>query len=136
MSCRLAPPCCRADWDEYHRIRQEVLLESLKYAMEHPDEEGEPGHHPLLFWKDDQPIGTIRIDELDGGAAALRQNNALPTTDQDSFRPIPGHRVQCRAKLLDRCCLEELQFEAHGVSFRFSLLALILGHETKHCDAA
>ena len=69
---RLAPPSCRADWDVYHRIRQEVLLESLKYAMEQPDEEDEPGHHPLLFWKDDQPIGTIRIDELDGGAAALR----------------------------------------------------------------
>ena len=56
---RLAPPSCRADWDVYHRIRQEVLLESLKYAMEQPDEEDEPGHHPLLFWKDDQPIGTI-----------------------------------------------------------------------------
>ena len=69
---RLAPPCCRADWDEYHRIRQEVLLESRKYAMEHPDEEDEPGHHPLLFWKDGRPIGTIRIDLLDSGAAALR----------------------------------------------------------------
>ena len=69
---RLAPPCCRADWDEYHRIRQEVLLESLKYAMEHPDEDDQPGHHPLLLWKDDRPIGTIRIDQLDGGAAALR----------------------------------------------------------------
>ena len=69
---RLTPPGCRADWDEYHRIRQEVLLESLKYAMEQPDEDNEPGHHPLLLWIGDRPIGTIRIDVLDGGAAALR----------------------------------------------------------------
>ena len=72
MPYRLAPPSCRADWDVYHRIRQDVLLESRKYAMEHPDEEDEPGHHPLLLWWDDRPIGTIRIDKLDARAAALR----------------------------------------------------------------
>jgi GNAT superfamily N-acetyltransferase len=71
-SYRLSPPCCADDWDAYHRIRQEVMLESKKYALEHPDEETLPGHHPLLLWKDDRPIGTIRIDELDGGCAALR----------------------------------------------------------------
>ncbi len=69
---RLSRPSCRAEWDVYHRIRQDVLLESRKYAMEHPDEEDEPHHYPLLLWRDNDPIGTIRIDKLDDTAAALR----------------------------------------------------------------
>jgi N-acetylglutamate synthase-like GNAT family acetyltransferase len=72
MKYRLARPACREDWDVYHRIRQDVLLESQKYALEHPDEEDEPGHYPLLLWLDDRAIGTIRIDKLDADAAALR----------------------------------------------------------------
>lgn len=69
---RLARPTCRAEWDVYHRIRQDVLLESRKYAIKQPDEEDEPHHYPLLLWHGDQAIGTVRIDKLDEQAAALR----------------------------------------------------------------
>lgn len=71
-SYRLARPACSAEWDTYHRIRQDALLESRIYAMEHPDEEDEPHHYPLLLWRDNEAIGTIRIDVLGGSAAALR----------------------------------------------------------------
>ena len=69
---RLARPSCRAEWDVYHRIRQDVLLESRKYDMEHPDEEEEPLHYPLLLWCGEEAIGTIRIDLLDPSTAAFR----------------------------------------------------------------
>jgi len=67
----LRPPATPADWDAYHRIRQEVLLEARKYALEHPDEFA-PGHYPMLLWRDDRPVGTIRIDIDDARRAGLR----------------------------------------------------------------
>ena len=67
----LRPPASAEDWETYHRIRREVLLEARKYALEHPDEHV-PGHHPLLLWFGDRPIGAIRIDILDAARAGLR----------------------------------------------------------------
>jgi GNAT superfamily N-acetyltransferase len=73
---RYGPYCLRApaspgDWDTYHRIHRDVLLESLKYAMEHPEDQS-PDHFALLLCLDDQPIGTIRIDIAENGRAGLR----------------------------------------------------------------
>lgn len=70
----LRPPACRADWASYHAIRQDVLLEAREFSLDHPaeDEERAPLHHPMLLWCDDRPIGTIRIDRLEGDRAAFR----------------------------------------------------------------
>jgi GNAT superfamily N-acetyltransferase len=68
---RLRPPASAEDWDTYHRIRRDVLLEAQKYAIEQADERA-PGHHPLLLWLGDRPIGAIRVDILDTERAGLR----------------------------------------------------------------
>jgi len=68
---RLRPPASAEEWEAYHRIRRDVLLEARKYAVEQADEHA-PGHHPLLFWLGDRPIGAIRIDILDAARAGLR----------------------------------------------------------------
>jgi GNAT superfamily N-acetyltransferase len=49
-------------------------LESREYTLENAGKDGElaPEHHPLLFWYGEQPIGTIRVDSLGNGFAALR----------------------------------------------------------------
>ncbi len=70
-SYRLRPPASPDDWEIYHRIHRDVLLESLKYAIEHPNDLA-PGHYALLLCQDDQPIGTIRIDIAENGHAGLR----------------------------------------------------------------
>jgi len=68
---RLHRPATAAEWETYHRIRRDVLLEARKYAIE-VDAESAPGHHPRLLWLGDQPIGSIRIDVVASGDAALR----------------------------------------------------------------
>lgn len=68
---RLRPPASADEWEAYHRIRRDVLLEAQKYAVEHADEHA-PGHHPLLLWLDERPIGAIRIDILGEARAGLR----------------------------------------------------------------
>ena len=68
---RLSPPASAEEWETYHRIRRDVLLEARKYAIEQADECA-PGHHPLLLWLGDRPIGAIRIDILDAARAGLR----------------------------------------------------------------
>ncbi|MBN8926583.1 MAG: hypothetical protein BGO51_08535 [Rhodospirillales bacterium 69-11] len=70
----LRPPACAGDWASYHTIRQDVLLEAREFSLDHPPEEEEraPLHHPMLLWCDDRPIGTIRIDRLEGDRAAFR----------------------------------------------------------------
>ncbi len=67
----LRPPQTPAEWEAYHRIRQDVLLEAKKYAMEHAEELA-PGHHPMLLWLDRRPVGSIRIDIDAAGRAGLR----------------------------------------------------------------
>jgi len=68
---RLGCPASPEDWETYHRIRRDVLLEARKYAIELADELA-PGHHPHLLWLDAQPIGTIRIDLVAPDRAAMR----------------------------------------------------------------
>jgi N-acetylglutamate synthase-like GNAT family acetyltransferase len=70
----LRRPASAAEWASYHEIRRDVLLESREFALEQPDEDEalDSRHHPLLLWLDNRPIGTIHIDSLDGGFAALR----------------------------------------------------------------
>ncbi len=71
----LGRPDTPADWRAYHDIRREVLLESRDHAFEHLDEELQgqgTRRFPLLFWLAERPIGTVRIDCLEGGLAALR----------------------------------------------------------------
>jgi GNAT superfamily N-acetyltransferase len=67
----LRPPASPDDWDVYHRIRQDVLLEAKKYALEHPDDHAQ-GHYALLLCLEDQPIGSIRVDISETGEAGLR----------------------------------------------------------------
>jgi GNAT superfamily N-acetyltransferase len=66
---RLRRPATPADWDAYHAIRREVMFEDD--GADDPEERA-PGHYPLLLWCGDRPVGTIRIDNLDGEAAAFR----------------------------------------------------------------
>jgi GNAT superfamily N-acetyltransferase len=68
---QLRPPASPDDWEVYHRIRQDVLLEAQKYALEHPDDHA-PGHYALLLLMDERPVGSIRIDIADTGEAGLR----------------------------------------------------------------
>jgi GNAT superfamily N-acetyltransferase len=77
----LRPPSSPADWEAYHRIRKEVLLEAQKYAVEHSNEEA-PGCHPMLLWLDQQPVGSIRIDIDDQGRAGLRLVAVHPELQQ------------------------------------------------------
>ena len=68
---RLQLPQSPDEWEIYHRIRRDVLLEAQKYAVELKDELA-PGNHPRLLWLDGKPIGSIRIDVVAPGHAALR----------------------------------------------------------------
>jgi GNAT superfamily N-acetyltransferase len=63
---RLDPPRCAQDWQAYHGIRRKV------FHLPRPEEDIRPGTHPLLLWRDDEPIGAIQVDDLDNAAAALR----------------------------------------------------------------
>lgn len=70
----LRRPACEAEWAAYFGIRQDVSLEMEAFALRSPPdaEELAPLHHPLLLWCDGRPIGTIRIDQLEGDRAAFR----------------------------------------------------------------
>jgi GNAT superfamily N-acetyltransferase len=72
-SYRLRPPGTTDDWNAYHQLRRDVLLESMEHAIDNTDDDEHcPDHFPLLFWLDERPIGTIRVDCLEGGRAAMR----------------------------------------------------------------
>jgi GNAT superfamily N-acetyltransferase len=68
---RLRCPTSPRDWETYHRIHRDVLLEAQKYAIELADELS-PGQHPHLLWLNAQPIGTIRVDLVAPDRAAMR----------------------------------------------------------------
>ncbi len=70
----LRRPQSPSEWEAYHEIRRDVLLESREFDLARPDEEADLGsrHYPLLLWLEGRPIGTIHIDKLDGGLAAFR----------------------------------------------------------------
>ena len=71
---RLRRPGDANEWQTYHDIRRDVMLESLEFTRKLPTEAEElaPARYPLMLWLDDEPIGTIRIDALEDGAAAFR----------------------------------------------------------------
>ncbi|HTW70552.1 MAG TPA: GNAT family N-acetyltransferase [Acetobacteraceae bacterium] len=77
----LRPPSTPAEWEVYHRIRQDVLLEAQKYAVEQGPEQA-PGCHPMLLWLDQKPMGTIRIDIDSAGRAGLRLVAVDPALQQ------------------------------------------------------
>ena len=68
---RLTRPESPEAWAAYCAIRRLVAFEAGEDASEDPDERA-PGHYPLLLTLGSVPIGTIRVDNLDRGDAALR----------------------------------------------------------------
>lgn len=92
-SFRLHPPETPEDWEAYHHIRQEVLLEARKDAMEEADEHA-PGHHPMLLWLDRKPVGSIRIDIDSAGRAGLR----MVAVDPDLQKRGCGRALLCLAE--------------------------------------
>lgn len=57
-----------------HDLRDAVLFKGRGrsgYDRNHPDDRS-PANHFMGFWQDDELLGTLRIDFLDGERAALR----------------------------------------------------------------
>ena len=71
----LRAPTSDAEWADYHRIRRTALFEpyhpEIVYDENHPDERT-AGKHSLVLIKDNNVIGTIRIDDFDAERAAFR----------------------------------------------------------------
>ena len=58
----------------YHRIRRKVLCEArghFDYIVDGPDER-KPENLPLLLKYDDEPVGTVRLDQRPDGTAIVR----------------------------------------------------------------
>jgi GNAT superfamily N-acetyltransferase len=68
---RLSRPASSEEWAAYHAIRRRVAFEAGENVEDDPDEHVS-GHFPLLLKRGADPIGTIRIDSLANGDAALR----------------------------------------------------------------
>lgn len=90
---RLRLPDCPEEWEIYHRIRRDVLLEALKYDVELKDELA-PGNHPRLLCLNGAPIGSIRVDVVPPGKAALR----LVAIDPQAQRRGHGAALLCLAE--------------------------------------
>ncbi len=62
------------DWEALHELRRAELFhwrEGVAYDADHPADRA-PNHFPLLLKLDGKPIGTARLDLLDGEMAASR----------------------------------------------------------------
>lgn len=70
-SYRLSRPATAEDWAAYHIIRRLVAFEAGEAIEDDPDERA-PGNFPLLLKLGRSAIGTIRVDSLSNGDAALR----------------------------------------------------------------
>jgi GNAT superfamily N-acetyltransferase len=68
---RLSRPSSAEEWMSYHAIRRRVAFEAGEEMGNDPDELAD-GHHPLLLRFGQSAIGTIRVDSLENGNAALR----------------------------------------------------------------
>jgi GNAT superfamily N-acetyltransferase len=68
---RLSRPASADDWAAYHAIRRLVAFEAGEPIEDDPDEPA-PGNFPLLLKLGAVSIGTIRVDSLANGDAALR----------------------------------------------------------------
>jgi GNAT superfamily N-acetyltransferase len=70
-SYRLLRPASAEDWAAYHAIRRLVAFEAGEAIEDDPDEHAQ-GNFPLLLKLGAVSIGTIRVDSLSNGDAALR----------------------------------------------------------------
>ena len=68
---RLRRPVSDGDWAAYHEIRRRVAFSAGEDTDDDPEERA-PGHYPLLVLCGAIPVGTIRVDGLSNGNAALR----------------------------------------------------------------
>jgi GNAT superfamily N-acetyltransferase len=68
---RLSRPGSEEEWAAYHDIRRRVAFEAGGAVEDDPDEKA-LGHFPLILRLCGAPIGTIRVDSLNNGDAALR----------------------------------------------------------------
>jgi GNAT superfamily N-acetyltransferase len=68
---RLSRPASAEEWAAYHAIRRRVAFEAGEAAEDDPEERA-PGHFPLLLKFGGVPVGTIRVDSMSNGDAALR----------------------------------------------------------------
>lgn len=68
---RLSRPASAEEWAAYHAIRRRVAFEAGEDIEDDPEERAE-GHFPLLLKLGRAPVGTIRIDSMSNGNAALR----------------------------------------------------------------
>jgi predicted N-acetyltransferase YhbS len=86
---KLARPKNEQDWQDYHRIRREVLFESRGrkgiYDANRPEEYAE-GHTSLLLKFKNRPIGTVRLDHTSirrhGKNTFIVRLVAIDTNDQ------------------------------------------------------
>jgi GNAT superfamily N-acetyltransferase len=68
---RLSKPASAEEWAAYHAIRRRVAFEAGEAVEDDPEEHAQ-GNFPLLLKLGSAPVGTIRIDSMSNGDAALR----------------------------------------------------------------
>ena len=71
VSYRLSRPASEEEWAAYYGIRRRVAFEAGEDLEDDPEEKAQD-HFPLLLKRGALPIGTIRVDSLNNGDAALR----------------------------------------------------------------
>lgn len=75
MVYTLAPVKTDEEWEAYHTLRRVDLFEFYGFInVYNPDLPGEyqENHHSLLFKYQDEPIGTVRLDERSDGNGIIR----------------------------------------------------------------
>lgn len=75
MVYTLEAPAGENDWQAFHAIRETELFLARHYGVvydRHHPHDFTPENRPLLFKRDDRPIGTIRLDDFGDGTGAVR----------------------------------------------------------------
>jgi GNAT superfamily N-acetyltransferase len=63
------------EWQAYHAIRREAIFDLLLPGQaydEHDEDEFKPAHLPHLLFRNEEAVGTVRIDLIDSSQAGLR----------------------------------------------------------------
>jgi GNAT superfamily N-acetyltransferase len=71
----LRPVCSPEDWAAYHTIRRTAIFAPLLPGQAYDEsdaDEFKPGRLPHILLRDDEIIGTVRIDLIDDSQAGLR----------------------------------------------------------------
>src|SRR5262245_16677421 len=71
----LRPVRSAQDWSAYHTIRRDAIFNTLLPGHsydEQNEDEFKPYHFPYLLFRNDEAIGTVRIDLIDSKHAGLR----------------------------------------------------------------